>query len=270
MALVHRALVVTLLALAPLAGCSTMAGSPPPEVPDGEEKKDRLPDQLEELRLSAEQRAQIRALLDQLKLDLEPVTEASKHLGRAIAVAARECKGASPFVDAEASATVAAGEQARPAVLASIQRLHRILTPAQRKTLSRRLLDDESSRKKDRSERDRSRAESLGGDLDLSVGQMFELLMMAQLLRSDFEDQTEPWRARYRKAVKAFAHDDFDIHEQRVAEAPLAKLGTDLVKDALKLLIPVLEPPQCKELGRMIDDALADDPKKKTKKQKKR
>jgi Spy/CpxP family protein refolding chaperone len=253
----RSALATALVSTLTLSSCAPMA---PPEVqaapPAGEKEDERLPAALEELHLRPDQRREIEALKDDLERDLEPLLEASKHLGRAIAVALRECKGDSPFIDMEASTLVGVGEELRPRALDAIQRFHRILTPAQRRALSQRLLASDAERAERRGERDRSSAESIGGKLDLSVGQMFSMLLRVQLLRSSFEDQLKPWRARYRKALKAFARDDFDIRRQAVAEVPFAELATTLVRDGLRMLVPVLDPPQCQEVARLLDEQL--------------
>lgn len=252
-------LVISTVVVGLSVGCS-YASPPTPDTPASVARAAaeprELPSLLEELDLGTSQRDQILSLFDEVKRDLTPLVDSGREFGRALSVAARQCKGDSPFIEMQASSTAAVGEQIREPVLDAIQRLHGILTPAQRRALSRRLLGadqpDERERKND------TRTRSLGIDLDLSVGQMLSMLLRVQALRESFQERAEPWRLRYRSALRAFARDDFDVRRHPIAEAPLVALATTFVRDALRVLMPVLEPAQCETLGRFIADKVDD------------
>ena len=223
-----------------------------------EEGAVRLPAALEELRPGAEQREALLALASELAARVAPLVDAGRDFGHAVALAAARCKGDSMGLDSEASFAVTMGEQTREGVLDAIDRLHRILTHRQRKALASRLLGDEkASREKKRGD---ARARDLGDELDLSIGQMLRLLVRAGALRDAFEERIEPWRDRLREALEAFPSDDFAIRDQPIAKAPVVAVATQLVRDAMRVLLPVLEPEQCKVLGSFIDDMIAAEP----------
>jgi hypothetical protein len=193
-----------------------------------------------------------------LEDDLEPAQTATADFARALARAARRCRQDSPFIAMEASHTITVGEQTRGKVLDAINRLHAVLTPAQRRTFARRLLGDEQDAEQSRDDRDASRTRSIGGDLDLSVGQMLSILLRVRKLRDDFEDKAAPWRDRYVRAVRAFEKSDFDVRDHAIAEVPLVAIMTEFARDAFRVLIPLLKPEQCEALARIIEEKVAD------------
>jgi hypothetical protein len=239
----------------PKTTTSTTPAAPAATAAAAEEDKP-LPPMLEALKLSAAQRREILALREQLKRDLEPIIDAGRDFASAVAVAARTCKPDSPFIPMEAEYTVRVGEQVRGRLLDAVDKFHRILTPAQRQELSKSLLAAADRSEDERDDRDDSRTRSIGDELDLSVSQTVALLVRVQALRSSFEEKVAPWRDHYDSAIVAFARDDFEARKQPIAEAPVVELATGIVRDGLRVLIPVLEPKQCDALGRFISDKI--------------
>ena len=91
-----RARVTIPLLLIAVCGCaiSGCASVGPPATADTatSDDPDRLPSALERLDPTPTQRKEMLALLDDLERDLEPLVEAGRHLGRAVAVATTQCK----------------------------------------------------------------------------------------------------------------------------------------------------------------------------------
>ena len=56
--------------------------------------------------------------------------------------------------------------------------------------------------------------------------------------------------------VAAFAKPDFDLTREPFAEAPIVEIAAAFARDAFRLLVPILKPPQCEALGRVVDEAL--------------
>ena len=184
----------------------------------------------------------------------ETMRSAVEELGRSVAGAVRRCKGDSPFIDADAARVVREGEELRGPVLDAVQKFHKLLTPAQRRTLSARLVEGDDWAKRER--RNSKRTRDLGPALDLSTLQLMSVLVKAGELWSSFADRAEPWRVHYRTAITDFARDDFDVHKEPVAAVPVVALMLEFVREGLRLLIPVLEPKQCEALGDLIDQKL--------------
>lgn len=245
-----------------LVSCTATTALPPESAdePAASEAAGELPSSLASLELDDHQRAQAVEMLDELKRDVEPLRTATRDLALAFARSARRCKRDSPFIEMEASFAVTVGEQTRGSVLEAINRLHAILTPAQRKALVQRLLGEDDSRDEEKESRDDDRARDIGSDLDLSIGQMMIMLVRVRAVQSAIDERIEPWREHYRDALIAFEGSVFDVREQAIAKAPIVEIATDLARDAFRVLIPVLEPPQCEVLATMIKERFDDRP----------
>ncbi len=240
-------------------GCG--ATEPQPETAiDAQDDSTRIPEILESLQLSAYQQQQLRALGRELKRQLEPMKDAGREYLLAIAKTASRCNNNTMALDDAASWAVGVGQQVRGPVLDAIDRLHRILTPAQRKMLARRLLDGEKESKKRRKTDEQSY--SVSADLDLSLSQTLTLLIRARSLKSALEERLEPWRKSLKNALVAFPRDDFSVREYRIAEVPAVVLATRFVRDAVRTLLPILDQEQCKAVDASIRDALAKAEKK--------
>ncbi|MEZ4444347.1 MAG: hypothetical protein R3B72_35060 [Polyangiaceae bacterium] len=247
-----------------LSGCTssstaapiTAAEAPVARAPHEEE----LPKMLVGLDIDPTQAKQILALRDRLKGQLVGVKDAAVEVALSLAAASKRCQGDTTWIGMAADQAVRAGENARDPILDGINELHAILTPAQRRALADRLLADEDDDGEDRRERSGKRTrdgvQSLGADLDLSFGQIAQIVVRALRLRDAYLDELEPWRERYEHAVEAFPDDDFDVRRQAVAQVPLVKITADTVREGFRLLITLLEPDQCRALGKTIDEAL--------------
>jgi hypothetical protein len=97
-----------------------------------------LPPLLRGIGLTPAQTEQISRMAMDLDRDGGTFRSAVDAMGRSVAGAARHCKGDSPFIGADASRVVREGEAMRAPVLDAVQRLHGLLTPAQRRTVSAR------------------------------------------------------------------------------------------------------------------------------------
>lgn len=262
-----------LLALALAAGC---AGAPhPPVAPQAmgtaeaaaasataeapaapSPAEAALPPSLRDLDLSPAQMDAVLRLYADLESTAEPFVGAASELGRSIAGAARQCKGETPFVQMDAARVIREGEAMRRPVLDAIQKVHRLLTPAQRKKLSNRLIEGDDWAKRER--RNSSRTRDLGPALDLSTMQLMSMLVKAAVLWSNYADRTDPWRVHYRAAITRFVRDDFDAHAEPVGAAPLVPLTLEFVQAGLRQLVPLLEPKQCEVLAHLIEEKLDD------------
>jgi hypothetical protein len=171
-----------------------------------------------------------------------------------VAGAARRCKGDSPFIEADAGRVIREGDEMRARVLDTVQRVHRLLTPAQRKKVSDRLVEGDDWAKRER--RNSQRTRELGPVLELSTMQMMSLLVKAGVLWTNFADRAEPWRVHYRAAIIDFARDDFDAHHEPVAAVPVVAFVVDFVRAGLRQFISILEPKQCEALGDLIDQKI--------------
>jgi Spy/CpxP family protein refolding chaperone len=251
-----------LLLLAFAGGCATTpppAPTPPPSTAPAASAAaasagNELPPALQSLDLTPAQVEEIGRIRAELTRDADPLVRAAGEMGRSVAGAARQCKGDTPFVEADAARVIRAGEDLRGDVLDAVNRFHQLLTPAQRQKLSTRLLEGDEWAKRER--RNESRTRSLGPALDLSFSQTMQMLVKARVLWTSFADKAEPWRERYRTAVANFARADFDAHREPVAEVPIVALTTEFVRTGMKFLIPILEKQQCEALGDLIDQKL--------------
>lgn len=212
----------------------------------------RLPASLEELELDAGQRRQLLALRESLKDRLEPVKDAGRDLTLAIATTARRCDGNTMALDDAISWAVRVGDGERDAILDAIDELHRILTPAQRRALVKHLLfREEESRREDGTE---DGARSLGDVLDLSFSQLLTVLSRGAALKDELEDRLNPWRDKLKVALEAFLEDEFAIRDHAIARVPAFALATRFVRDAVRTLLPILEPEQCQALAAFIEE----------------
>ena len=213
-----------------------------------------LPPLLRDLDLTPAQVDEAVRINAELERAAESVVGAANEFGRSVAGAARKCKGDTPFMQVDAERVIRGGEEMRPQVLDAIQRVHRLLTPAQRRKVSERLVEGDDSAKRER--RNASRTRDLGPVLDLSTMQVMQMLVKAGVLWSTFADKAEPWRVHYHAAILDFARDDFDAHHEPVAAVPVVALTLEFVRTGLRMLIPILEPKQCEALGQLIEDKL--------------
>jgi hypothetical protein len=211
----------------------------------------RLPAALEALEPSVQQRRRLVALKAELATHLEPLEEAGRDLTLAIAATARRCDGTTMALDDAASWAVLVSDQGSDAVLDAIDELHRILTPAQRQALVERLLAREEESKSEESTDEGAR--SLGDALDLSFGQMLVVLARGQALKGELEERLKPWRKKLKRALRAFPADDFAIRDHEIARVPAVALATGFVRDAVRTLLPILEPAQCQALADFIE-----------------
>jgi hypothetical protein len=202
--------------------------------------------------LTEAQRADVLRLYADLETSAEPFAGAVAELGHSMAGAVRQCKGTTPFMEMDGERVVRQGEDLRPGVLEAAQRLHKMLTPAQRKRLSDHLVEGDNWAKRER--RNASRTRDLGPILDLSTMQLMQMLVKAGVLWSSFADKADPWRQRYRTAITNFARDDFDVHAEPVSTVPIVALTLEFARTGLRLLLPLLEPRQCEALGNLIDE----------------
>jgi Spy/CpxP family protein refolding chaperone len=222
----------------------------------------KLPRSLRDLDLDPDQVRAVEAVVRDLEEELDPFAAAVDELGRSLAGAARQCKGDTPFVAMDAEAVVRAGEPARRAVVAAIQRVHAILRPEQRAKLSAKLLDEDENGRKDRDEKADAETRELGPQLGLSFAQVATVILRARALTSKYEDRSDVWRSHYRHALVAFAKPDFDMGRERFAEAPVVELFTAFTRDAFRTLVPILKGSQCEALGKLVDDTLDESKKK--------
>ena len=250
----YGAVPVALLALGLATACAAtpapqVASSPPPAAaPAGPE----LPPLLRDLELTPAQMDEVLRINADLERTAEPFRDAARELGHSVAGAVRQCKGATPFMDLDAERVVREGEELRGPMLSGVQRVHRLLTPAQRRKVADRLLEGDDQAKRERSNSSRTR--ELGPALDLSTMQLMSMLVKAGVLWTSFADRVEPWRVRYHVAITNFAGDDFDVQHEPFAAVPVAALTLEFVRAGLRLLVPLLEPKQCEVLGRLIDE----------------
>lgn len=253
-----------LCVLALMGGCAQAVppaggGTPDPIRPPAAELepgKRRLPALLEELGLSEAQRQRLEALRAELELQLEPMQEAGRELALAVAKTVRRCEGSSPALPGAISWAVGSGEQARGAVLDAVDRLHAILTRSQREALVARLRGDEERSKDPRPTDEQAR--SVGESLDLSLSQLMTMLVRVGALRDALEERIAPWRGQAKSVLAAFVKDDFAIRDHAIAQAPFVALATELLRDGLRTLLPILKPEQCQALATEIERALAE------------
>jgi hypothetical protein len=245
------------IASQPLAEAEPAAASATAEAPAAPSPAEAaLPPSMRELGLSAAQVDAVLRVYADLESTAEPFVGAANELGRSIAGAARQCKGETPFIRMDAARVIREGEAMRAPLLDAIQQVHRLLTPAQRKKLSDRLVEGDDWAKRER--RNSSRTRDLGPALDLSTMQVMSMLVKAGVLWSNYADRTDPWRVHYRAAITRFARDDFDAHGEPVGAAPLVPLTLEFVQAGLRQLVPLLEPKQCEVLGHLIEEKLDD------------
>ncbi len=242
-------------------GCATVPAQPPAapaptETPAGAQpatasEPEDLPPMLRGLDLTAPQIAEVLKMQADLRNKADTLASASFDFFHSVAGAARQCKGDTPFLGSDAERVVREAEEIREPFLDAAQKLHALLTPAQRQKLSDRLIQGNDAAKRER--RNSARTRELGPQINLSTMQTVKLLTKAAELWSTYADKTDPWREQYRIAVVDFARDDFDVHKEPVAKAPVMKLALDFVRSGLRLIIPILEPQQCEALGKLID-----------------
>lgn len=247
------------LALTACAGGQRSAEAPPPE-PAWEDTK-AGPVFPEWLELTAEQEPKVVTLLERAKRAGDPLVFAAEGVARALASSARRCDvNDVTFLELRLEALVAAGQNARSVVVDTVNELHALLTPEQRRAVSAYLLDRNKRNRSQRRRPDRGSIsdaqQKMGLDLDLTFGQITKLLLRLNSLRGSFEDKTEPWMAHYRAAVAAFAHDDFDLREQPVAKAPIFEIARDLTLQAYTQVITIFDEGQCEAIGAYIQRKL--------------
>ena len=246
-----------LVASQPLGVAEPPAASATAEAPSAPSPAEAaLPPSLRDLDLSPAQVDAVLRIYADLESTAEPFVGAANELGRSVAGAARQCKGDTPFIHMDAARVIREGEAMRGPVLDAIQRVHRLLTPAQRKRLSDRLVEGDDWAKRER--RNPSRTRDLGPVLDLSTMQLMSMLVKAGVLWSNYADRAEPWRVHYRVGIIHFARDDFDARGEPAASAPLVPLTLEFLQAGVRQLAPLLEPKQCEALGHLIEEKLDD------------
>lgn len=202
------------------------------------------------LELSSEQRDRIVGLVENLEREVKPIEPAAIGLADGIAGALRGCRNSSTMLEMRADSLVRSAEAAREPILAAVNELHAILTPKQRRRLVRHVLERERTSSPDQRQEDADdTTTSVGVELDLSWRQIASILVRARKIQSVYEDKAEPWLAHYRSAVAAFAEPGFDVHDHPIAKAPVMRMIADLVTDAYRVLVPLLEPEQCDALS---------------------
>lgn len=257
-----RAIPLALAALHLAIGCAAApppppAAPPPPPASAGAPSHSNgveLPPLLQGLDLTPQQELEIWRINTDYANAAELFVGAANDLAHSVAGAATACKGDSPFIEQDAARVVRLGEEMRGPTIEAAQRFHRLLTPAQRKKLSARLVEGDDWAKRER--RNASRTRDLGAALDLTGTQVMKMLLKAASLWATFAEKAEPWRVHYRTAITNFARDDFDAKSEPVASAPAVALTVEFVRTGLRMLIPVLEPKQCEALGRVINEKI--------------
>jgi hypothetical protein len=197
--------------------------------------------------------------VEETKRSVRPVKGAAEGLADAMISNLKRCRNDSTSMNMRADRVVSTAELAREPILDAINELHATLTPTQRRRLVDHLLDEErSSTRRERKDDGEDRAQSVGVDFDLSWGQIGAILIRLRKLQSVYEDRAAPWIARYREALRAFAEPDFDIRRQAIAEIPIVRLAVDAVTDGFRVLVPLLEPDQCRAIGNHLAKELAE------------
>ena len=211
------------------------------------------------LELSADQRDRIVALVEGVKRDVKPVEPAAMGLADGVASALRGCRTSSTMLEMRADSLVRSAEAARGPILDAVNELHAILTPKQRRRLVQHVLERERTSSPDaRREETDDTTTSVGVEIDLSWRQIASILVRARKIQSVYEDKAEPWLERYRSAVRAFAEPRFAVYEHPIAKAPVMRMAADLVTDAYRVLVPLLEPEQCDALSDYLRGKLAE------------
>jgi hypothetical protein len=210
-----------------------------------------LPPLLRGIDLTPAQVDQVVRIDADVQRSVEPFVSAVSDYERSVAGAVRKCKGETPFVESDAARVVRVGEELRVPALDAVQKVHRLLTPAQRRKVSGRLIEGDDAAKREK--RNSARTRDLGPTLDLSTTQTMSMLLKAAVLWTWFADRVEPWRVKYHAAITHFADDDFDVHAEPVAAVPVVELTLEFVRAGLRALIPILQPKQCDALGQLID-----------------
>jgi len=246
---------VTTLVLAACAGGQPRAEAPPPE-PAWEDTK-AGPVFPTWLGLTEAQEPRMAALLQRVKRSAEPLVFAAEGVAHALASSARRCDvNDLTFLELRLEALMAAGENTRTVVVDAVDELHALLTPEQRRAVADYLLERNERNRSRRRPADRGSIsdaqQKMGLDLDLTFGQITKLLFRLNSLRGTYEDKTEPWIAHYRAAVADFAHEDFDLRTQPVAEAPVFEIARDLTLTAYTQLITIFDEGQCEAIGTYV------------------
>jgi Spy/CpxP family protein refolding chaperone len=218
----------------------------------------KIPPALAELGLTKAQETTILAMRQELRDKSAPVMDAGRRFAAALASAVKRCDADDRAMRVEAQRAIAVGESFRPVLLDSIMRLHALLTPDQRQKLSRRLLDDDERREENRDD-DRG-VRALGETIDLSIGQILEILNRSRPVRGELRARFEPMRDQLREAAEAFPRPDFDVRKHAIADARILELVADFVFEAGHVVLPVLERAQCAALGDFLAERFEEKP----------
>jgi len=238
-----------------LAACAPQAPAVAPVYVEAEDGPKLAP----WLHLTPEQNHRVIALVDEVKRSVEPVEPAAMNLAEGVALAVRGCRKDSTLLEMRADSLVMAGEAAREPILDAIDELHAILTPKQRRRLVRHVLERERTSTPERRQEDADeRTTSVGLELDLSWRQIASMLVRIRKIQSVYEEEAEPWLERYRIAVEAFAEPDFHVRDHAIARAPVMRMIADLVTDAYRVLVPLLEEEQCAAVSTYLKAKLAE------------
>ncbi|MBI4701522.1 MAG: Spy/CpxP family protein refolding chaperone [Deltaproteobacteria bacterium] len=234
------------------AGCG--AGASPAQAPGaGGEPEGVPPDEaavraVDDLTVSAEQRAKLRTLRERLAAELAPAAGVRPKLVQAYldGIAAGRLDPAR--IDPLERDFVAATDRARPAVLAALNELHAILTPAQRAALVDAIAEHGEQARAQGRERVRRLAEALG----LSASQKRQIFWAARERLGEKRERMEELHEGLRAAGAAFKTEAFDATKLAVASAPLVQEWLGGIRVTLELLLPVLDREQRSKLVQVI------------------
>jgi Spy/CpxP family protein refolding chaperone len=248
---------VLVLLLAVSNGCST---TPHPATPEqiARESTEEPPDEtaiaaLEGLKLDASQRQSINELRERLRSDFAAANEARYQLVDALVVDIAAGRLDRARINPLSQQLAQAVEQAKPKLLAAVNELHAILTPAQREALVAGI----AKRHQERQGEQREQMERMIDLLDLTFWQKRDIYRSAKDRLSGRKKELEQLKEQLEDAAEAFKRDDFDAHElalvQNVKVADWLELSLTLVE----IILPVLEPSQHKALAAIIERRLS-------------
>jgi hypothetical protein len=249
---VSRALAAAIVIATPLAaGCRAQAPVSAVEVAPIEATTpapnwdDGIPGVLSRLELRSDQRVAIRTVLSDLQKRAGDAMRQRRAFESAIVAAARGCSANDSRLHIEADRFVEAAQAARPAVLDAINMLHQILDARQRDLLVTRLLAGQESIGGDGDDQPIRGLATIAEALDLSFAQKLALVKGAAGLDIG-KVLTNGLKKKIIDAAHAFREPRFDIREHAIVEVPLVALYTGFMLDLAQIVLPVLEPEQCR------------------------
>jgi len=210
-----------LLPVAVLAvGCGSGNRSLAPEVA-AERAVEVAPDRraieaLEALGLSPEQRTKIRALTDRVEAAFAASAGPRREVVASVVEGIATGRLDPTRVNRSVGALVAATNDARPAVIAGLNELHGILTPAQRK----QLLESLAKRGKGKDGAD-ERGKKMAEALDLTFSQKIELASVLGEGMKGQKEEIETLKADLKAAAESFEGEGFDAAQLAVLKKPV-------------------------------------------------